>query len=121
MSEPVFQIEEVNDPVEVARCKAQDERARRNIDWLQSHWADLLPEARGKFVAVAGQEAFIAGTPEEAWAMARAAHPEDNGALSQYVFPGEGPRIYENSHAMTAVPPTSAASSPPSSTLPRLT
>ena len=26
MREPVFQIEEVNDPVEVARCKAQDER-----------------------------------------------------------------------------------------------
>jgi hypothetical protein len=96
MSEPVFQIEEVNDPVEVARCKAQDERARRNSDWLQSHWADLLPQARGKFVAVAGLEAFIANTPEEAWAMARAAHPEDDGALGQYVFPGQGPRIYEN-------------------------
>ena len=94
MREPVFQIEEVNDPVEVARCKAQDERARRNSDWLQAHWADLLPQARGKFVAVAGQEAFIADTPEEAWAMARKAHPEDDGALSQYVFPGKGPRIY---------------------------
>ncbi len=94
MREPVFQIEEVNDPVEVARCMAQDERGRRNSDWLQAHWADLLPEARGKFVAVAGQEAFIADTHEEAWAMARKAHPEDDGALSQYVFPGKGPRIY---------------------------
>ena len=103
MSEPVFQIEEVNDPIEVARCKAQDERARRNSDWLQSHWADLLPQARGKFVAVAGQEAFIAATPEEAWAMARAAHPEDDGALSQYVFPGQGPRIYENRWRMASV------------------
>ena len=26
MKEPIFQIEEINDPVEVARCKAQDER-----------------------------------------------------------------------------------------------
>ena len=37
MREPVFQIEEINDPVEVARCKAQDERGRRNSDWLQAH------------------------------------------------------------------------------------
>ena len=94
MKEPIFQIEEINDPVEVARCKAQDERGRRNSDWLQAHWPDLLPQARGKFVAVAGQEAFIADTHEEAWARARKAHPEDDGALSQYVFPGKGPRIY---------------------------
>ena len=46
------------------------------------------------FVAVAGQEAFIASTPDEAWTTARAAHPEDDGALCQYVFPGKGPRIY---------------------------
>ena len=75
MREPVFQIEEVNDPVEIARCEAQDERARRNSDWLRSQWADLLPQARGKFVAVPGQQAFIADTPEGAWAMARAAYP----------------------------------------------
>ena len=28
--------------------------------------------------------------------MARAAHPEDDGEFGQYVFPGLGPRIYEN-------------------------
>src|SRR5262245_58142656 len=94
MSEPVIQIEEVNDPAEVARCKAQDERAKRNSDWLQSHWADLLPQARGKFVAVAGEEAFIAETPEEAWAWADKTHPDDNGAMVQYVRVGLGPRIY---------------------------
>ena len=44
MREPVFQIEEINDPVEVAQCKVQDERGRRNSDWLQAHWADLLPQ-----------------------------------------------------------------------------
>ena len=80
MREPVFQIEEINDPVEVARCKAQDERGKRSSDWLQAHWADLLPQARGKFVAVAGQEAFIADTHEEAWAMARKAPPKMTGA-----------------------------------------
>ena len=96
MREPVFQIVEVNDPVEVARCKAQDERGRRNSDWLQSHWADLLPQARGKFVAVAGQEAFIADTPEEAWDWAARTHPEDDGALIRHVRAGQGPRIYAN-------------------------
>jgi hypothetical protein len=96
MREPVFQIEEVNDSVNVARCKAQDERGRRNSDWLQSHWADLLPQARGKFVAVAGQEAFIADTPEEAWAWAAKTHPEDDGALIRHVRVGQGPRIYAN-------------------------
>jgi len=94
MRQPPFEIEEVSDPVEVARCKAQDELARRNSHWLQSHWADLLPQARGKFVPVAGQEAFIGDTPEEAWAWAAKNHPEDNGALVRYVRVGQGPRIY---------------------------
>src|SRR5438094_3681356 len=94
MSEPRIIIEEVDDPVEIARFKAQDERARRNSDWLQAHWADVLPQARGKFLAVAGQEPFIADTPEEAWAIAEAAHPEDDGVLVKYVRPELGPRIY---------------------------
>jgi hypothetical protein len=56
----------------------------------------LLPRAYGKFLAVAGQEAFLADTPEEAWALARAAHPDDDGAFSRYVRPPGGPRIYAN-------------------------
>jgi hypothetical protein len=94
MSEPRFIIEEVTDPDENARAQAQDERARRNGDWLQAHWPDLLPQARGRFLAVAGQEAFIADSPEEARALARAAHPDDDGLIAQYVRPERGPRIY---------------------------
>ena len=96
MSQPRFIIEEVTDPVQIARSRAQFERARRNSDWLQAHWPELRPRARGRFIAVAGQEAFIADTSEEARNMASAAHPEDNGMLVQYVLPGEGPRIYGN-------------------------
>jgi hypothetical protein len=92
--EPKFVIEEVTDPAEIASHKAQRERARRNRDWLQMHWSELLPAARGKFIAVAGQEAFIADSAEEAWSMAKAAHPEDDGAIDQYVRPERGPRIY---------------------------
>ncbi len=94
MNEPDFVIEEVTDPTEIARERAQHQRAKRNSDWLQAHWSDLLPAARGKFVAIAGQEAFIADTPEEAWAQAARAHPEDDGALCQFVFPHTGPRFY---------------------------
>src|SRR5438093_7035024 len=94
MSEPRIIIEEVDDPVEIARFQAQDERARRNSDWLQAHWSDVLPQARGKFLAVAGQEAFIADTIAEAWAWVDATHPEDDGATVQYVRPEKGPRIY---------------------------
>jgi len=94
MHRPQFTIEEVNDPAEIARSHARNERARRNSDWLQSHWTELLPRARGKFLAVAGQEAFLADSSDEAWALATAAHPEDHGVIEQYVRPERGPRLY---------------------------
>jgi hypothetical protein len=94
MNDPEFVVDVVDNPTETARHQAQRDRAKRNSDWLQSHWSDLIPLARGKFVAVAGQEAFIADSPEEAWARALKAHPEDDGALCQFVFPHTGPRLY---------------------------
>jgi hypothetical protein len=94
---PELVMEEVTDPAEIARSKEQHERAMRNLDWLSGHWDQLLPQAYGKFVAIAAQEAFIADTPGEAWQLAKTAHPEDNGAISQYVKPPGGPRIYANS------------------------
>jgi hypothetical protein len=96
MNEAKFIIEEVTDPVEIARSRAQHERHCRNDDWLEAHWADVLPQARGKFLAVASQEAFIADTPAEAWAWVDATHPEDDGATVRYVRPEKGPRIYGN-------------------------
>lgn len=89
-------VEEVTDRDEVARVHAQHEQARKNSAWLQAHWADFLPRAFGKFIAVAGQEAYIAETPEEARSWARSTHPEDRGALVEYVLPPGGPRFYAN-------------------------
>jgi hypothetical protein len=91
-----LEIEIVTDPQEIATRRAQDERFKRNSDWLQAHWADLLPQVLGKHLVVAGQEAFIADTPGEARAMAKAAHPDDDGPFCQYVLPHRGPRIYAN-------------------------
>jgi hypothetical protein len=59
MTDRDFVIEEVSDPDETQRSQAQDARHRRNSAWLQAHWGDIVPQARGTFVAVAGQEAFI--------------------------------------------------------------
>ena len=94
MHQPQWIIEEVTDPEELARSRAQHERQLRNSHWLQAHWADVLPQARGKFLAVAGEEAFIAETPAEAWAWVDATHPEDNGAIVCYVRTQRGPRLY---------------------------
>jgi hypothetical protein len=94
MTDPDFIIEEVSDPDEIMRSRAQDERHCRNSAWLQAHWRDILPQARGKFVAVAGQEAFIADTPTEAWAWVVATHPEDIGAIVRYIRTEVGPRLY---------------------------
>jgi hypothetical protein len=96
-------VEEINDPKEIARFQARIEQASRNDIWLQLHWADLLPRARGKLLAVAGQEAFVADTHREAWALAKAAHPDDEGAFVQYVIPERGPRIYGYQLRMVAV------------------
>ena len=94
MNDSEFIIEEVTDPDEIARAQEQTERHRKNSEWLASHWDDVLPQSRGKFVAVAGQETFIADTPEEAWSWAEATHPEDDGAIVSYVPTDQGPRIY---------------------------
>jgi hypothetical protein len=96
-------LEEVSDPDVIARVLAQDQRAQLNSDWLETHWPDILPQALGKHLVVAGQEAFIADTSAQAWAMAKAAHPEDDGALCQYVFPGRGPRIYAHCWQMAGM------------------
>ena len=94
MAEPDLIVEDVTDPDDLKRFHIQDGLHRRNSDWLQAHWADIAPQARGKFVAVANQEAFIAETPTEAWAWVDGAHPEDTGAIVRYVRASLGPRIY---------------------------
>jgi hypothetical protein len=92
--EPIITIEEVKDPAAVEGSRERFERGRRNDEWLQAHWGDLLPRALGKFVALAGQEAFVADTPEDAWAWAARTHPDDDSATVLYVRPEQGPRIY---------------------------
>ena len=92
-----------DDPVRSRATHAQLDRGRRNLRWLAEHWADLLPQARGRFVAIAGQEGHVADSAAAAWAWARAVHPEDDGAIVQYVRQEQGPRIYANSGHLAQV------------------
>ncbi len=89
-------MEEVTDPEELARAHAQDERFDRNSAWLQAHVDQVYARHRGKCVVIAGEELFAADTPEEAWALATAAHPEDDGSFIRYIPRDNAARIYAN-------------------------
>ena len=66
-------MREVTDPEELARARAQRQRADRNAAWLQAHAAFVYAQHRGRHICVAGEELFAADTAEEALAVARAA------------------------------------------------
>ena len=83
------------DPAELARAKAQRERADRNWAWLQAHHSEVYGDAnRGRSVFVCGQAAFVADTPEEAISRAQAAHPDDDGGYLIYVPLRRGPHVH---------------------------
>lgn len=93
----VVEMEEVTDPEELARARAQDERFNRNSAWLQAHVAEVYRDHRGKCICVAGEELFVADTPETAIAEAKAAHPEEDGSiLIRYIPRDKAARIYAN-------------------------
>jgi hypothetical protein len=87
-------IEAIDDDARSGPARGQIERGWRNLNWLTANWATLLPQAQGRFVAVAGQESFLADSAVAAWAWAKSDHPNDDGAIVQYVRQDQGPRIY---------------------------
>src|SRR5262245_45330440 len=94
MAEEKMIIEDVSDPQEKAAFYAGQARFELNRDWLESHWDDLLPQAAGRFVAVAGQQAHLADTVDSAWAWIDEHHPDDDGAFVRFVRKHRGPRFY---------------------------
>lgn len=87
-------MEEVTDPEELAKARAQRERFDRNSAWLQAHATEVYRHHRGKCICVAGEELFVADTPEQALALATAAHPEDDGRFLRYIPREKIDRIY---------------------------
>ena len=87
-------MEEVTDPEELAKARAQREHFDRNSAWLQAHIAEIYARYRGKCICIAGEELFVADTPEEALALATAAQPEDDGRFLRYIPREKLDRIY---------------------------
>jgi hypothetical protein len=78
---PALVMEEITDPVEVAKSQAHWEQAKRNIAWLKTHADEVYSTNRGKCICIAAEQLFVADTPEAAVALARAAHPQEDGFL----------------------------------------
>ena len=89
-------MEEITDPEELAKARAQRECFDRNSAWLQGHIAEIYARYRGKCICIAGEELFAADTPEEVLALAAAAHPEDDGRFVHFIPREKVARIYAN-------------------------
>ena len=96
-------MEEVTDPVELQKARAQDERFDRNWAWFEAHAAEIYAVHRGKCICIAGEELFVADTPEEALAMAIAVNPEDDGRFTRLLPQEKMARVYVDQWHMARV------------------
>src|SRR5215510_15369926 len=87
-------IEDVTDPAELAQAQAQRERFDRNWAWFKARATEVYERFRGQCLVIAGEEIFTADEPEAAWALAKAAHPEDDGGFIIYVPCEQAARTY---------------------------
>jgi hypothetical protein len=95
-------MEEVTDPAELARSNPRNARFARNLAWFERH-APEIASHRGKCICIAGEELFAAATPDEALALARAAHPDDDGFFLHYLYREKAERIYGHTRAVAVV------------------
>lgn len=100
---PPIIMEEVTDPVELQKARAQDERFVRNWAWFEAHAAEIYAAHRGKCICIAGEELFVADTPTEALAMAIAAHPDDDGRFTRLIPRERMVRVYVDQWHMACV------------------
>ena len=94
MSPPTIVMEEITDPAILAEAEARRERFDRNFGWFQAHVDEIFSQYRGKCICIAGQELFVADTALKAIALARAAHPDDDGRFTYCVPKEKAVRIY---------------------------
>lgn len=87
-------VEVVTDEVELAKARHRREQFKQNAAWLEAHARQIYSQHRGKCICVAGEEMFVADSPEAVYAMAHEAHPDDEGFLLRYIPIKKVPRIY---------------------------
>lgn len=91
---PQIVIEEVTDPEDLARARAERECFDRNSAWFQAHAGEIYAANRGKCVVIAAEQIFVGDTPEAAWARVAEAQVDDDGSFSIYVPKEKLARIY---------------------------
>lgn len=96
-------MEVITDPVENAKARVRREKNDRNWEWFEAHAQQIYTTHRGKVICVAGQELFVADTPEEVLALAKAAHPEDDGRFTRIIPKEKIARIYGHQRRMGTV------------------
>jgi len=90
---PPMVMEEITDPEFVAGHRRRIAAWEKNLAWMNAHVDEVYAKHKGKCICVAGQELFVADTPKEARALAKAAHPDDEGIYSRYIPRNNLPRI----------------------------
>ncbi len=94
VDEPLIIMEQITDPVELAKAQAREELFERNSVWFDAHATEIYHTHRGKCLCISGEELFVADTPAEALALAKAAHPDDDGRFTRIIPKENLPRIY---------------------------
>ena len=87
-------MEDMLDPAALAQARVQDERYKRNFACFQAHATEIFTRQRGKCICIAGEELFVADTPEAVIAQAMAVHPEDDGSFIHYIPRQKVARVY---------------------------
>jgi len=90
---PAVEMELVTDPRQLAQAWEQDEQFARNLAWLRCHASEVYSQHRGKCTCISSEQLFVADSAREAVALAKAAHPQDQGRFVRYIPRENVPRI----------------------------
>ena len=91
---PRITMEQVTDPVELAKFAARQAQLDRNWAWFEQRAQEIYRTHRGRCLCIAGGELFVGDTPEEVTALATAAHPDDEGRFTRYIPKERLARVY---------------------------
>ena len=100
---PHIVLAEVTDTTELTMAQRQDERFARNWAWFEAHAAEIYTHYRGKCICIAGEELFVADTPEEVLMKATTVHPEDDGRFTRIIPKEKVARIYVDRRRVASV------------------
>ena len=85
----------VTDPPELALARpSQPRQLERNLAWLGRRASEVYCQHRGQCICISGEQVFAANSAREAVALAKRAHPDDQGRFVRYVPREKVPRIY---------------------------